>query len=204
MMNLSDYRAMLDYISTHEPGHPDLERLRSRGLTLTNSILIKKIHTALVDAQPVPIQKTVKQDVDDAVIRSYNSTLNKLFTQRARLSNTFHISSGRDEDIMIGDQIAEVQNEINKVMGHKSFYLEKKELPPLESNDEVYEIPSDPFELVNKINSTSTSLSHRRRELKALDEKKEPAKYAKKQKTIEYLTKYKLYLEQAKRDQTDR
>jgi hypothetical protein len=198
-MNLSDFNTMLDYIATHAPGHPDLERLRSKGMTFTNEILIEKIHGAMLDSLPAPVVQSKRQDSDDAIIRSYNSTLNKLFTMRARLSNTFHISSGNHEDILIADQIKDVQDEINKTLADKNYYLEKKELPPIDS-DEIFDIPSDPFELMDKLKNVQTSLSHRKRELSAIDQKKNPAQYAGKQKTIERLTKHKMYLEQAKRD----
>jgi hypothetical protein len=89
-----------------------------------------------------------------------------------------------------------VQKEIAKVMADKAFYIEKKQLPPIEEMDEVFYIPTNPIELMRKLESTATSLYHRNRELKDIDQKTQPAKFAKKQATIERLSKYKLYLEQ--------
>lgn len=200
-MNLSDYRAMLDYIETHAPSHADLERLQSKGPTLTNSILISKIHASLVEqSRSLSEEKRSRSDepkpIDDNIIRSYDGQLKKLFNQRARLSNTFHISAGAHEDQQIADQVIEVQKEIAKVMADKAFYIEKKQLPPIEEMDEVFYIPTNPIELMRKLESTATSLYHRNRELKDIDQKTQPAKYAKKQATIERLSKYKLYLEQ--------
>lgn len=198
-MNLSDYRAMLYYIETHAPEHSDLERLQSKGPTLTNSILISKIHASLVDnvvEKSFQVTQTKATPIDDNIIRSYDGQLKKLFNQRARLSNTFHISAGNHEDQQIADQVIEVQKEIAKVMADKDFYIEKKQLPPIEEMEEVFYIPTNPIELMRKLESTATSLYHRNRELKDIDQKTQPAKYAKKQATIERLSKYKLYLEQ--------
>jgi len=199
-MKLSDYRTMLDYIETHAPEHPYLERLQSKGMTLTTSIHISKIYAALLEKNTSSNQEHVahskNQKADDNIIRSYDTQLRKLFTQRARISNTFHISAGAHEDQQIADQVIEVQKEIAKVMDAKSYYIEKKELPPIEDMDEVFYIPTNPIELMRKLESTATSLYHRNRELKEIDQKKQPSKYAKKQATIERLSKYKMYLEQ--------
>lgn len=202
-MNLSDFNAMLDYIETYEPGHPELSWLKSKGLTLTSGILIQKIYNALLDAKPAPIKQTRHQDTDDAIIRSYNSQLTKLFTQRARLSNTFHISAGNHEDVQIADQVIDVQREIDRVMKDKRYYQERKELPPVAEQEDVFEIPSDPFELMRKMENVRTNLAHAKKRLRDCDPKKEPKKYADKEKTIERLTKHKMYLEQAKRDKAD-
>jgi hypothetical protein len=196
-MKLSDYREMLDYIETHAPEHSDLERLQSKGPTLINSILISKIYAALLELNALKSQETVQPtNLDDNIIRSYDGQLKKLFNQRARISNTFHISAGAHEDQQIADQVIEVQKEIAKVMADKAFYIEKKQLPPIEDMDEVFYIPTNPIKLMRKLESTATSLYKRNRELKAIDQIKEPSKYAKKQATIERLSKYKLYLEQ--------
>lgn len=212
-MNLSNYNAMLDFIELHDPENRQLDRLKSKGLTLTNAIIIKKIYEPLVvqhqdksDAlnpqnQKKPPEKQNEIEVDDVINRGFGRDLTKLFTQRARLSNTFHISAGAKEDAEIADSIMAVQDEINDVMEQRRYYLEHKELMPLPEVKEEFEIPDDPFELMNKLNNVRSSLSHRKRDLKKINQAKEPARYAKTEKTIEKLSKHKLYLEHEKRNQ---
>lgn len=196
-LNLSNYNAMLDYIDEHAPTHPDLPRLKRKGLTLTSGLLIQKIYNSLLDSvQAVAVAAPKSKETDDAIIRSYNSQLDKLYTQRARLSNTFHISAGNHEDVQIAQSIIEVQQQIDAVMTDKAYYLERKELPPQQPQGEEYEIPQDPFELMRKIESVRTNLAHAKRRCKDTDPKKDPAKYATLEKNIERLTKHKMYLEQ--------
>jgi hypothetical protein len=202
-LNLSNYNAMLDYIDQHAPTHPELPRLKSKGLTLTSGILIEKIYNSLLDSvQDAAVTAPVSKETDDAIIRSYNAQLDKLYTQRARFSNTFHISAGNHEDVQIAQSVIEVQQQIDAVMKDKSYYLERKELPPQQAQAEEYEIPQDPFELVRKIESVRTNLAHNNRKLRDCDQKKEPARYATLQENIERLTKHKMYLEQERNKNT--
>jgi hypothetical protein len=202
-LNLSNYNAMLDYIDEHVPTHPELPRLKSKGLTLTSGILIQKIYNSILDSvQAAAVAAPVSKETDDAIIRSYNAQLDKLYTQRARFTNSFHISAGNHEDVQIAQSVIEVQQQIDAVMKDKAYYLERKELPPQQGQEEEFEIPQDPFELMRKIESVRTNMAHAKRKLRDCDPKKDPAKYANLEGNINRLTKHKMYLEQERNKNT--
>lgn len=219
-MTLIEYNELLSYISQHDPGNDLLPRLRDRGMTITNIILINKIYDYLSSPETEQIvvesievaaaaandtaSPTIKE-VDTVITDGYSVKLRKLFSQRARLSNTFHISAGAQEDYLIADQIKDVQDEIKGVMEEQRYYDENGTLPPLQKNEEAgFDIPSDPFELIKKWESVRTSLAHRKKSIKKIDPKKEAKRYEKTMETIHRLTQHKIYLENAKSSQQNR
>lgn len=192
-MQLSDYLTKLAYIREHLPDSPHLERL-GKGNTVTNRILIDKVYDSI---ELIPEQKQIDPQTDDNIVRMYDTKLKKAFMQRARLSNSFHISTGDDEDLKISDDIEVIQKEIAKLMKEKAHYIEKKELPEQLDQEQEYEIPTDPFALINKLNSVRTSLVRTEKDLSQISHKDEPTRYEKKQVTIQRLAYHKRLLEQA-------
>jgi hypothetical protein len=127
----------------------------------------------------------------------FDTKLRKAFMQRARLSNMFHLSSGDDEDWKISQDIEEVQKQIASLMKDKYHYIDKKELPEQAEQTEEYEIPTDPFALMQKLNSVRTSLTRTEKDLSQISHKDETTRYEKKQATIQRLAYHKRLLEQA-------
>jgi len=225
MMTEREYNMHLTRLERARPYHPLLPKLRAQYTFFNTQLLmtvIKKVDSESTAKMAVPaklskndnavkskkISKVITHEnviePDSVMLRSYNTQLRKLFTMRARLSNSFHLSTSRDEDLHIAEQVVEVQNQIKTVMDEKDMYLSTKELPPQKPSKETFEIPTDPYELQRMLSSVGSSLSHRKRELKKIDKDKDPKKYSKKLETIDRLTKHKMYLEQEKRSKINK
>lgn len=219
-MNKHEYQRLLNQLEKSHPDHILLPKLR-KGLTLFNEKLISKAIDRINRPDKVrPAKKTAPTrqttttvqaslprkatDPENVILKSYNAELNKLFTQRARLSNTFHMSAGAHEDMEIAESVIDIQNQIKNTMDEKNFYIKTKRLPEQESKkSETFEVPEDPDELKKVLKNVKSSLSHRKKELEKLHPEKDKERYTKKMATIERLTKHIIYLEQGKCTEAD-
>lgn len=190
-MELSDYNARLDHIKIMDPDNVYLERL-SKGLTLTNSIIIEREFNKLPPPKPAR-----KKKQGDPIVERFTVKISKLYSQRAKLSNSFHVCKTNDDALDICMAIEDVQREIAQQLQYRQYYIDKKELPLIPNEDSEFDIPSDPVELMRKQNSLRSNISRTKAELKNINKTKAADKWDKANGKLQKLITHLKYVEQS-------
>jgi hypothetical protein len=181
-MTVQEYNDQLQHLIHLDPDHKVIERLKT-GWSLTNET---RLEHALASLPPPPMPESRRSS--DAIVDRFYSQLNKEFTLRAQLSNSFHklvhwnddglaTITRIDDSKNITVQIAGVQERIDDLLTRKATYEQTKQLVPSKLDAETFVLPSDGIELIKKQNSVRANLSRAKATLKKLSKSKQPDKW---------------------------
>ena len=115
----------------------------------------------------VEVENEAPDDPEDDVLTRLRVNQSDLFTERRRLSNTFHDCDTDGERAVVSRNIQKVQRQIEFVMRQIADYKEHGRIP---GQDEKYPVPDDPFALVSLRNSLRASISRKSKEIRLLGE----------------------------------
>lgn len=181
----SDYDAKLAWVEQHAPDCPHLERLR-RGMTITNESLIARV---IADLPPPPPEVDPDKPKGDGILQRISRDLNKLYTERAKLSNELHlIGDDMERGYTIMCACENIQAIIADTMRRRDHYINTAELLPTKVVSNEYEIPTDPFMLLKKQSVLRSSISRKKNDIEKAKDK------AKKQMLKDQLFDYETHL----------
>lgn len=181
-METKEYNDLLKHLEFVNPDHPQLERLK-QGLTLTNEIRLQK---ALASLPPAPEPEARRSG--DAILDRFFTQLNKAFTLRAQASNKFHRLIHTDKDgLMTMRDESEAKKIVTEIEGHQRtisdllsrmrHYESTSELLPSTVEGETFQVPTDPIELMKKLNSLRAGISRTKKDLTKIVKKSNPDKW---------------------------
>lgn len=192
-MTVQEYNDQLQHLIHLDPDHHLIERLKT-GYTITNET---RLEHALASLPPPPMPEARRSS--DAILDRFYSQLNKEFTLRAQLSNSFHklvhwnddglaTITRIDDSKNIAVQIAGVQERIDDLLTRKATYEQTKQLVPSKLDAETFVVPADGFELLKKLNSVRSNKSRSEKTLEKLSKSKQPDKWLKASENVQRLT----------------
>jgi hypothetical protein len=192
-MTVQEYNDQLQHLIHLDPDHHLIERLKT-GYSITNET---RLEHALASLPPPPMPEARRSS--DGILDRFYSQLNKEFTLRAQLSNSFHklihwnddglaTITRIDDSNNIAVQIAGVQERIDDLLTRKATYEQTKQLVPSKLDAETFVVPADGFELLKKLNSVRSNKSRSEKTLEKLSKSKQPDKWLKASENVQRLT----------------
>lgn len=192
-MTVQEYNDQLAHLKHLDPDHYNIPRLE-QGYSITNETRLER---ALASLPPPPAPEARRSS--DAIMDRFYTELNKEFTKRAKLSNSFHKLIYTDADGMmtmthesdaknIVVEIETVQAAIADLLHRMRTYETTKELLPPSVSDDTFTIPTDPIELMKKQSSLRSNLSRAKSEIKKVSKKHNADKWLKVNENIQRLT----------------
>lgn len=200
-----DYHEQLKRLEKAVPKHPLLWALR-RGHTAANAMLLER-ELGKLPAAPAPIGDHVDDSDDenddpdtpeDETLRRLRMEQSGLFSDRRKLSNTFHECSNDRQRATVSEKIQVVQRRIEIVKQTIRTYKEQGCIP---EPDEKYPVPEDAFRILALRDSLRASISRKKREIEHIGreiEEKDPAAPAKLEKAESKLKELRIHLSHVK------
>ena len=176
-MNKTDFENRRETLRKIDPENSWLEEIEGE-YSIAKTVYLKtaarQIGLNLEDPPPVdPHTDTDKlkeaSEKEPTKKRTYQ-TINELMTERARLSNQFHIATNDRERGSISRRIEKVQEKIKKNLRQIDFFKATGENV---ANQSELDEPVDKFELHKKVQSLRTSISYFKRKLKEATDEEE-------------------------------
>lgn len=168
---MNDYQEQLDRLEKANPKHPLLWAFR-RGHTASNAMLLAREIAKL----PPPVATTAAAEVDepddvddpeDETLRRLRMEQSNLFSERRKLSNTFHDCGNDRQRALVSEKIQVLQHRIEGVKQTIRKYKEQGRIP---EPDEKYPVPDDPFKLLALRDSLRASISRKKKEIMYIGE----------------------------------
>lgn len=162
-MSAKEYFDQLTWLEKVQPGHVLLPTLRS-GFSAINCIYLASALKSMATEPDAPekAQAQVNEDPNTPdSIRKLHMQRRTLFTDRAKLSNSFHDCQSDQERAAVSVRIEAIQNQIEHINKQLRDWKERGKLPEKEE---------DPTEadLMRRINALNGAISYAQGKLKVL------------------------------------
>lgn len=168
-MSEQDYKARLEMVQRLAPDHPLLSDLQSKGCTRINQIYLQKILAKLED-QMMDQKIDEPDDPKDLQLKNMRMKRRSLYSNRAKLSNSFHKARTNKDRAFISEEIQIIQMQIMELEKKIRYYQQTGQ----QASGPFDHLPDDTFELFRiKENARKNipRLEKALEELFALDEK---------------------------------
>lgn len=136
------------------------------GYSAANVIFLRK---ALEEEKINPeFQPKVKppDPADERKISKLSAKLTKLFAERAKLSNRFHVLTTVTARAKNSDKIQEVQDQMAVLYKQMDFFRATGQL--ITEYEDEHQLPNDKYALAKKLNTIRASISRERRNVKII------------------------------------
>lgn len=206
---MNDYPEQLATLEKANPKHPLLWAFR-RGYSAGNALLLQReIEKLPPPVAPAPVEAdgddpNDQDDPEDETLRRLRMEQSNLFSERRKLSNTFHDCANDRQRATVSEKIQVLQHRIESVKQTIRTYKEQGRIP---EPDEKYPVPDDPFKLLALRDSLRASISRKKREIEHIGreiEEKDPAAPAKLEKAEAKLKDLQIHLKHVQKGVTDR
>ncbi|MBK9391950.1 MAG: hypothetical protein IPN68_17830 [Bacteroidetes bacterium] len=181
--------AYIKYLNLMRELHPESEWIPvlERGYTAANVVYMRKVvesyqlsvnsYQLTVDSCRLTVDSTDNGQpiTDNRIDKKWDMLhikLRKLGTERAELSNRYHILNTTAERRANNDRIREVQGRIASVMKEIDYYKATGTL--IKDAKDEFDLPNDKYELQRRIGVLRASISRERRNLEQIIEDKLP------------------------------
>lgn len=156
-MTETQYTESLRNLQKEAPDHILLNVLIA-GYSERNVVILRQTWKK-IEAQ----KEQKQQEPESPALEALHRKKSQLFTERRRLSNTFHTCRTDGQRRAISEQIQAVQRDIESVMRQ---IRAGQELP----SEERYHVSTDPVARMKQVNSLRSSVSRKRKEIRILRE----------------------------------
>lgn len=177
-MTSQEYNRTLDVIRQL---YPDSEwiPLLDRGYTAANVLYIEEAMKELkinvkniVEDGVQELAESGDHDLTDAYLSGLYQKLNKLQSNRSKLSNKFHICLTDKQRQTVSKDIGKLQAVIGSIMKSIDYY--KATGIKVEEIEDDFDMPADKFALSRKLNVIRASISRLKKRIKEMEEMDKP------------------------------
>lgn len=163
MISHSDYIAGIIYLTKRDPQHPLLEDIQRE----YNLINCKYLESALASLPPEQKVEENQVPATDSNMIHLQDQLSKLYTERAKQSNSFHnVATDADRSIIV-DNIAHIQGQIKETMQAIAHYQTTGKVAdkPEALKQQKYPVPTCKLAAYKLSRSKKNTLSKRKKAL---------------------------------------
>lgn len=211
---MNAYEENIARLEAAAPGHLLLSMFR-RGHSAINALLLERELAKLPAPAPAPAKPEPSEVIDDddadttddendETLRRLRMEQSNLFSERRKLSNSFHDCANDRQRAGVSEKIQVLQHRIESVKQTIRTYKEQGRIP---EPDEKYPVPEDPFKLLALRDSLRASISRKKREIEHIGreiEENDPAAPAKLEKAEAKLKELTIHLSHVKKAVADR
>ena len=163
-MTYEQYTATVARIRRDNPSEPLLNVLE-KGYSKINEVYLKQALRRLEimpEMAPEPEKGNGKNDAYGIMLQKEKKTL---YGRRARLSNQFHDCSSDQDRAVVSEQIQDIQKLIEDVRKKIAYFEKHGEPAPEERSHVDADLPTNPIQLMNKLNSVRSAISYAKRQI---------------------------------------